>query len=154
MSHGNTKKIFFSIHSLPLLSCDIFHTSFSILFGFPLVVCGARESIIGLASNFGYAALGSEKNNFSLVAGILTFVTIISCTVQDVSLVVGLTGAALGSTIVYICPPIIYTKAVALIHGADSAASKRAQLNLALVPFGLFIAVLGCLMTIKEANLK
>ena len=56
--------------------------------------------------------------------------------------------------VVYVCPPLIYTKAVALIHGADSTASKRAQVNLALVPFGLFIAVLGCFMTIKEAKLK
>jgi len=129
-------------------------TGVSILFGFPLVACGARESIIGLASSFGNTALGSEKNNFFLVAGILTFVTVISCTVQDVSLVVGLTGAALGSTIVYICPPFIYSKAVTLIHGADSTASRRAKLTLALVPFGLSIGVFGCLMTIKEANLK
>jgi hypothetical protein len=135
-------------------SCQIFHVSFSILFGFPLVVCGARESIIGLASSFGNDALGSEKNNFFLVAGILTFVTLISCSVRDVSLVVGLTGAALGSTIVYICPPIVYSKAVTLIHGADSTASRRAKVNLAMVPFGLTIGVLGCLMTIKEANLK
>jgi len=129
-------------------------TGFSILFGFPLVACGARESIIGLASSFGNDALGSDKNNFFLVAGILTFVTLISCTVRDVSLVVGLTGAALGSTIVYICPPIIYSKAVALVHGADSTASRRSKVNLAMVPFGLTIGVLGCLMTIKEANLK
>eukprot|EP00531_Pseudo-nitzschia_arenysensis_P021035 CAMPEP_0116155076 /NCGR_PEP_ID=MMETSP0329-20121206/22119_1 /TAXON_ID=697910 /ORGANISM="Pseudo-nitzschia arenysensis, Strain B593" /LENGTH=487 /DNA_ID=CAMNT_0003652095 /DNA_START=130 /DNA_END=1590 /DNA_ORIENTATION=+ len=121
-------------------------TGLSILFGFPLVACGAREAIIGLASSFGNDTLGSEKNNFSLVAGILTFVTIISCTVKDVSLVVGLTGAALGSTIVYICPPFIYSKAIALAHGADSPASRRAKLNLALVPFGLFIGVLGCIM--------
>ena len=137
---------------LPNLS-NIFD-SFSILFGYPLVVCGAREAIIGLASSFGNAALGNEKNNFLLVAGILTFVTIISCTVEDVSLVVGLTGAALGSTIVYICPPLIYCKAIRLSHGDDSAASRRAKLNLALVPFGLCIGVIGCFMTIKEAHLQ
>ena len=77
----------------------LFRTSFSILFGFPLVVCGAREAIIGLTSSLANVELGSDKNNFFLVAGILTFVTAISCTVKDVSLVVGLTGAALGSTI-------------------------------------------------------
>ena len=88
------------------------------------------------------------------MAGILTFVTIISCTVEDVSLVVGLTGAALGSTIVYICPPFIYSKAVATVHGADSDVSKRAKLNLLLVPFGLFIGILGCFMTIKGANIQ
>ncbi len=126
-------------------------TGFSILFGFPLVAVGARESLIGLASFFGNDALGSEKNNFALVTGILIFVTVISCTVQDVSLVVGLTGAALGSTIVYICPPFIHSKAVAMVYGPNSPAARRAKLNLALVPFGLFIGVLGCVMTLKEA---
>jgi len=129
-------------------------TGFSILFGFPLVVCGAREAIIGLASSFGNDAIGDERNNFLLVAGILTLVTVISCSVEDVSLVVGLTGAALGSTLVYICPPLIYSKSVRMIHGAGSAASTKAKLNLALVPFGLFIAVIGCFMTIKEATIK
>lgn len=137
-----------------MLLFDTACVSFSILFGFPLVVCGAREAIIGLACFFGKKALGHEKNNFKLVAGILTLVTMISCTVQDVSLVVGLTGAALGSTIVYVCPPLIYTKAVALIYGNDSAVSKKANLNFALVPFGLCIAILGCIMTIKESKLK
>lgn len=129
-------------------------TGLSILFGFPLVVFGAREAIIGVASNFGNVAIGYENNNFKLVAGMLTFVTIVSCTVQDVSLVVGLTGAAIGSTLVYVCPPLLYAKAVALIHGEKSAASRRAKINLALVPFGLCIGVLGCFMTIKEAGLK
>lgn len=132
----------------------MFHARFSIIFGFPLVVCGAREAIIGLASSFGNTSLGSEKNNFLLVCSILALVTMISCTVQDVSFVVGLTGAILGSTIVYICPPCIYCKAVTLIHGADSAASRRAKLNLSLVPFGVFIGVVGCFITINEANLK
>lgn len=144
-----------SFSNLPVIFPSfMYRVRFSILFGFPLVACGAREAIIGLASTFGNDSLGSEKNNFLLVSGILTFVTIISCTVQDVSLVVGLTGAALGSTIVYICPPFIYSKAIALAHGANSAASRRAKLNLALVPFGLFIGVLGCIMTIKEAGIK
>jgi amino acid permease len=129
-------------------------TGFSILFGFPLVACGAREAIIGVASSLGNESIGSEKNHFMLVAGILAVVTAISCTVQDVSLVVGLTGAALGSFIVYICPPLIFSKAVTLTKGAGSPESKEAQLNLALVPFGLFVAFLGCFMTIKEAMSK
>lgn len=129
-------------------------TGFSILFGFPLVACGAREAIIGVASSLGNEALGAAKNHAILVAGILAFVTAISCTVNDVSLVVGLTGAALGSSIVYICPPLIFSKAVTLTKGAGSPESKRAQINLALVPFGLCIALLGCFMTIRESMSK
>eukprot|EP00934_Nitzschia_sp_Nitz4_P003318 Nitzschia sp. Nitz4//scaffold157_size52427//19074//20727//NITZ4_006839-RA/size52427-augustus-gene-0.59-mRNA-1//-1//CDS//3329537452//3308//frame0 len=126
-------------------------TGFSILFGFPLVASGARESIIGVASSLGYGGVGDAKMHFPLVAGILALVTAISCTVTDVSLVVGLTGAALGSFIVYICPAIIYTRAVAQVAGPDSETYQRAKLNLGLVPFGMFIASLGCFMTIKES---
>lgn len=126
-------------------------TGFSILFGFPLVACGARESLVGVASSLGFPEIGSDKNHFLLVLGILSFITAISCTVKDVSLVVGLTGAAMGSFIVYVCPAIIYTKAVAIVKGHDSLEHNRAKLNLGLVPFGLCIASLGCFMTIKDA---
>jgi sodium-coupled neutral amino acid transporter 11 len=131
-----------------------FATGLSILFGFPLVACGARESIVGVASSFGYNSLGADKNHFLLVFGIMALVTSISCTVKDVSLVVGLTGAALGSLIVYVCPAILYTKAVVQFHGKGSPEDNRAKKNLALVPFGLFIACLGCFMTVKEALAK
>ena len=126
-------------------------TGFSILFGFPLVASGARESLVGVATSLGFDCMGAKKNHFVLVLGILSFVTIFSCTVKDVSLVVGLTGATMGSFIVYICPALIYTKAVALVKGHNSLEHKRAQINLSLVPFGLSIACLGCFMTIKDA---
>lgn len=126
-------------------------TWFSILFGFPLVMAGAREGLIGTASSFGFSSVGADRNHFGLVTGLLAFVTFISCTVQDVSLVVGLTGAAMGSFIVYLCPSVIYTKAVKLVKGADSTDYKLARLNLALVPFGMFIGGMGCYMTIKGA---
>jgi amino acid permease len=129
-------------------------TGLSILFGFPLVACGAREAIVGVATSLGFESLGADENHFLLVSGILMVVTAISCTVKDVSLVVGLTGAAMGSFIVYICPPIIYSKAVALVKGTDSVEYRSAKLSLALVPFGVCIAILGCFMTIKEAMAK
>ena len=131
-----------------------FATGLSILFGFPLVACGARESIVGVASSFGYDSLGADKHHFPLVFGILAFVTMLSSTVKDVSLVVGLTGAALGSLIVYVCPSLIYTNAVKQFHGQGSPEHNRAKVNLTLIPFGLFIACLGCFMTIKEALAK
>lgn len=127
-----------------------FATGLSILFGFPLVACGARESIIGVASSFGYDLSRSPTSHFLLVSGILSLVTFISCTVSDVSLIVGLTGATLGSLIVYVCPAIIFTRAIAKCYGFCSLEYKKSKKNLALVPFGLSIAFLGCFMTIKE----
>lgn len=126
-------------------------TGFSILFGFPLVACGARESIIGTAASFGMDGLGADKNHFALVFSMLVVITAISCLVEDVSLVVGLTGAALGSFIVFICPAILFTKAVKLVKGESSVEYQKAKKNMALVPFGLFIGSLGVYMTIKES---
>lgn len=116
-------------------------TGFSILFGFPLVICGARESLAGVVSSLSQGVdLG--KHHVALVTGILAFVTAISVAVKDVSLVVGLTGAVMGSFIVYICPGLIYSR----IEGTS-------KLNMALIPFGLFIGGLGVFMTLKEAGM-
>lgn len=122
-------------------------TGFSILFGFPLVATGAREGLVGVASSFGI-----EVNETMLVLGILAFVTAISCTVSDVSLVVSLTGAALGSFIVYICPGLLYAKSVQLVKGTDSPEYQRAKWNLALVPFGVIMGAFGVYMTLKGAG--
>lgn len=121
-------------------------TGFSILFGFPLVLAGAREGVAGTAVGLGFPDVAKDKNHFWLVLSILTFVTAISCTVKDVSLVVGLTGAAMGSLIVYIIPAIIYMKALKL----SKKETNLAKLNLALVPFGIAIGGLGVFMTIKD----
>lgn len=129
-------------------------TGFSILFGFPLVMCGARESLIGVVSSLGWEGVGKDQYHFSLVTAMLIFVTATSCSVEDVSLVVGLTGAAMGASIVYICPPLLYTKAAKLIKGEDSAEYSKAKPSLLLVPFGIFCGALGVYMTIKEATEK
>jgi amino acid permease len=128
-------------------------TGFSILFGFPLVVTGAREGLVSCLGSLGFAGWGSDKNHVVLVVIILTFVTVVACTVKDVSLVVGVTGATMGSAIVYICPALLYTRAVRLVKGADSIEYRAARWNLALVPFGVAIAALGVYMMVKESSL-
>ena len=124
-------------------------TGFSILFGFPLVAAGAREGIAGTVSALGFPSVP----HVVLVSSILILVTAVSCTVQDVSFVVGLTGAAMGSLIVYIIPPILYMRA--LDQRPEAAKIRpRAKFNAALVPFGAAIGGLGVYMTVKEFMAK
>jgi hypothetical protein len=114
------------------------------------VATGARESLIGTASSLGRPFLGTDAWHVPLVVAILALVTAISLTVSDVSLVVGLTGAAMGSFIVYMCPAILFSKAIEKSRGPNSAEYKKARWNLLMVPFGMFIGALGVYMTIQE----
>ena len=82
----------------------------------------------------------------------LAVITSIAITVDDVSLVVGLSGATMGSLLVYILPSIMYTKAVKIAKGYDSLEYKKERLKLAFVPFGLFIASMGVFMTLTSKN--
>ena len=127
-------------------------TGFSILFGFPLVAAGARESLIGAAAGLGFPQLGDPKNHVKFVTAMLTFVTAISLNAKDISLVMGLTGAALGSFICYVCPAMVYVKAVEISKGKNSPEYKSAALSKALVPFGVLIGALGVLITIQSAS--
>lgn len=121
-----------------LATAGRFATGFSILFGFPLIAAGAREGLQNMASTL----LGRSLPHVPLVSAMLFLITAIACTVSDVSLAVGLTGAALGSAICYICPALIYTRAVKGPH----------RYNKLLVPFGISIAALGVYMTLAEAG--
>ena len=124
-------------------------TGVSILFGFPLAFCGIREGTMGIADRFNWQTV--LKNRTALIAVLLSFVTYIAIAVPDISLIVGVTGAAMGSTIVYILPALMYTKSVALTFGKGSVEHKKSMINYALIPFGVMFAVLGVGMTIKES---
>lgn len=126
-------------------------TGFSILFGFPLVAAGARESLVGAAAGLGYPQLGAPRNHAKLVIAILTFATAISVNAKDISFVMGLTGAALGSFICYICPAMLYVKAVEVSKGKDSPEYKATAASKLLIPFGVIIGGLGILITIQSA---
>jgi len=130
-------------------------TGFSILFGYPLVLRGARQALQGVAATL----LGPSYNHLSssqfalLVASILTFVTIVAITVKDISVVVGLTGAIMGSFIVFIIPSLIYIRSMEKKFGSDSVEHQKSKINFALVPLGVAVAALGSFMTLKEAGI-
>jgi amino acid permease len=125
-------------------------TGCSILVGYPLLMAGARESFVNLATHFGYHSFSFERNRLAIVIGMLTIITLVAVTQKDVSVAVGVTGATMGSCIVYICPALIYTKAIELVFGKDSNEYQKACWSLILVPFGVVIAALGVYMSIRE----
>jgi amino acid permease len=129
-------------------------TGFSIIFGFPLISNGGREGLKNAASALGFSSVSDPKNHFKVVSFLLVVTTTMAITLSDIKLIAGLTGAVMGSSLVYIFPTIIYSRILRQLKGADSVEYKAAKRNLAFVPFGIFVASMGVTMTLKNTLLK
>ena len=128
-------------------------TGLSIIFGFPLISNGAREGLKNASSALGFSAPSKPENKFSLVTCLLVTTTLISIFLTDIKLVAGLVGAVMGSSLVYVCPTIIYSRIVKQRYGANSQEYQVAKRNLLFIPFGLFTAFMGVTMTLKNTIL-
>ena len=73
----------------------------------------------------------------------LALVTLVALLLTDIGLIVGISGAVLGASIVYVIPSVIALR-------ARSAMGQTAPLALyGLVPLGALIGVLGVVMTLR-----
>ena len=127
-------------------------TGFSVIFGFPLVSNGAREGLKNASMALGFPAVSNPKNHVSVVLSMLIMSSILAILVSDIKVIAGFSGAAMGSFLVYMCPPLVYTNIVRKYYGEDSLEYKRGRLSLLFVPFGCFIAVMGVAMTYNSMN--
>jgi len=144
---GNTCQgnILMNYASQDLLStCARLATGLSILFGYPLLFKGVRDSTCGVIGSLGW----KDIPKVPLVTSLFMVITFIAVKVQDIQVIVGLTGALLGSFVCFICPPVLYILAVGKTLGYDSLEYQKSRKNAALIPFGLFVGILGAYMTL------
>ena len=117
-----------------------------------MVSNGAREGLKNASAALGFPTISKPESHVPLVISMLAAGAFIAIKVQDIKLIAGLSGAAMGSFLVYICPPLVYSRIVKREYGESSLEYKRAKKVLLNVPFGLFIAVMGVTMTLKSAK--
>uniref|UniRef100_A0A7S2I5E6 Amino acid transporter transmembrane domain-containing protein n=1 Tax=Helicotheca tamesis TaxID=374047 RepID=A0A7S2I5E6_9STRA len=129
-------------------------TGLSILFGFPFIANGARESFTSLYAAYTAGGGGDGQhvslNRAYLVSGFLSITSCVAISIDDVKVAAGLSGAAVGSFLVYICPSLVYVTIVRKESGAGSRKYERAVKNILFVPFGVCTAILGVSMTIRH----
>ena len=130
-------------------------TGLSIIFGFPLISNGCREGFKNASDALGWfggnGAVSNPKHHTKLVLSLLVVTTSLAIVAKDVGLVAGVTGALMGSSLVYICPTLLYSKIVEKRFGTDSNEYQQAKKNLLWIPFGIFTASMGVTMTLKNA---
>lgn len=125
-------------------------TGFSLVFGFPLVSNGAREGLKNVAIALGYPSIADPKNHVVLVITMIMVASILAILVKDIKIIAGFTGAAMGSFLVYICPPLVYSMILKEYFGKESPEYKRGRRCLAFVPFGIFVGIMGVTMTYRS----
>lgn len=125
-------------------------TFVSILFGYPLAMVGLRESsssvllalsaLRSLPPPLASAVRAAATNTKGLTIALLAIATAIAITLDDIGLVVGVSGALLGAAIVYVFPALIYGRAV------DAPLASAVH---ALIPLGATLGILGVRQTLS-----
>jgi amino acid permease len=143
-------------------------TLVSIIFGYPLAFVGLLDSLKGACASVsgGKGPLGALSNphppawlDNGLRVALLALATVTALVVEDIGLVVGLTGSLVGACIVYIAPSIISlnARAYALKKGGVGREAKVHKMLgggvdqwicRALVPLGIAIGGIGAKETI------
>jgi len=123
----------------------------SVTFSYPLLFFGLRDGVLGMLG------LNTAKESTHRVGTVVLLLLVngLACVMKDLGLVTALGGAILGSTIVYILPALM-----ALRTSAKNKKSGKPPLlgpfetgfNLALLPLGGALALIGAAMTLKGAG--
>jgi len=126
-------------------------TGLSVVFGFPLVSNGAREGLKNASAALGFPAISKTENHPKVVVGMLAAACFLAVKIQDVKVIAGFSGAAMGSCLVYIFPTVIYVRTLQRVYGKESGEYKRGlRWNAAFVPFGVFLGIMGVTMNYKS----
>jgi len=136
-------------------------TAFSIMCGFPLMFAGLKTGFFSLwHSNVESArrlsprlrvALKSDTVIATVSSLLLAAICGIAClcTEEDVGFVIGVIGAVLGTSVVYIIPALLNTKLLARVK--DTAVAKpEKRFNQGLIVIGVVFALLGTYMAIDD----
>ena len=118
----------------------------SLVFSYPLAFVGMRDGIVDLMK-----VPAEQKTNDALLngltVGLLALLTVLACTLTDVSFVLSFGGATLGNALTYVYPALMYT--------AINKKQKRGEtfgvlVSQASAVLGIVMGAIGASMAIKK----
>ncbi len=131
--------------------------SASILFSYPLNFVGLREGVLGMLGLRDKAALPSVHVISSVL--LVCIMNGLALKLKNLGLVVAFGGALLGSALVYVFPALMFIfatrekEANLIAKGETLSPARRNEMfaNIGLVGLGVFLAAVGCIMSLKNA---
>ena len=128
----------------------------SIIFSYPLNFVGLRDGVLNL-----FNLDGSKSSvHVSLTLLLLCMMNGVALVLKNLGLVVAVGGAALGTSLVYTFPALMFIQATRLkrkelqAKGSDVSSSRLREmyLNMGLVALGLSLGGVGVFMSLKSAG--
>ncbi|KAJ8598294.1 hypothetical protein CTAYLR_005999 [Chrysophaeum taylorii] len=117
----------------------------SIVFTYPLAFAGAKDGLRQLDAKLFGGGKGGKPNEARVVAAPLALLTALALVLNDVGLVVSLTGALMGSAVIYILPAL-------MLLNSDPDKLSRSRFERKVAPMTMIIlgAVSGVLGVVKS----
>ena len=126
-----------------LISLSRFAVAVSLVFSYPLLFVGTREGFFDLAQ------VSEEKRTDSLVrnqisVGLVAVVTGLAVKIHDLTFVASISGAVLGTALIFIYPTLMFRAAIAKL-GDKATPSQRLERNIsgAIAASGVVIGGIG-----------
>ena len=107
----------------------------SLVFSYPLAFTGCRDGLLALLKSSDEQRSPMQLN--IITVALLSVITLLACTLKDVSFVLAFAGATLGNALTYVYPAIMY-RAVVKNQGREGESGG--------VAFAMSSAVLGIIM--------
>jgi amino acid permease len=127
-----------------LLSLSRFAVGLSLVFSYPLLFVGARDGLLDLAG-----VSESKRSNTllnSLTVGLLAGITALAMKVTDLTFVASMSGALLGTSLIFIYPTMMFRSAVK--NSGSMTGSQKLERSLCsfIATLGVAIAAVGAKM--------
>ena len=135
-----------------LFSLSRFAIALSLLFSYPLLFVGTRDGILDLVGFAPEKRTNGFLNQFSV--GLLSLVTILALRITNLTLVASLTGALLGTSLIFIFPTLMFRGYVQNVIGGTQRATRRQQIEHRICSLiavtGVAIGIVGARMAIQN----
>ena len=134
-----------------LISVSRFAVALSLIFSYPLLFVGARDGLLDLFRISQTKRTNAFMNQFTI--GILSLVTTLALFVKDLTFVASMSGAVLGTSLIFIFPTLMFRGLVKKDNKPPTNAQKwESRLCAIIASLGVAVGGIGAGMALQSAS--
>ena len=133
-----------------LISLSRFAVALSLIFSYPLLFVGARDGLLDLFRVKQTKRANTFLNQFTV--GILSLVTMLALFVKDLTFVASMSGAVLGTSLIFIFPTLMFRGLVKDNKDVTKSQKWESRLCAIIASLGVAVGGIGAGMALQSAS--